>query len=193
MSEHPKNNLPPSQWTLAEQQSYYPYRYSKPNIDASVYLAEGSRVLGDVTIGKESSIWFNTVVRADVNFVRIGERTNIQDLSMIHESFKASPTLIGNCVTVGHSVLLHACTIGDFALIGMGSIVLDDAEIGDFVLLGAGSLVTQGTKIPARSKAFGRPAKVVGQLTDEEIEKLKWSAAHYVRLSRSYLAPNLPS
>lgn len=104
----------------------------------------------------------------------------------MHESFKASPCIIGNDVTVGHSVVLHACTIGNFALIGMGSVVLDDAEIGEFVLLGAGSLVTQGTKIPARSKAFGRPAKVVGQLTDEEIEKLRFSANHYVELAKTY-------
>ncbi|MFM8316128.1 MAG: gamma carbonic anhydrase family protein, partial [Deltaproteobacteria bacterium] len=104
------------------------------------------------------------------------------------ESYKKSPTRIGNSVTIGHSVVLHACTVGDFCLVGMGSIVLDDAELGDYVLLGAGSLVTQGTKIPPRSKAFGRPAKVVGSLSDEEIQFLKQSADHYVRLRQSYLS-----
>jgi carbonic anhydrase/acetyltransferase-like protein (isoleucine patch superfamily) len=150
-------------------------------------VAPGAHVIGDVVLGKESSVWFNTVLRGDVNYIRIGERTNIQDLSLVHESYKKSPTIVGNHVTVGHSVILHACTVGDFSLVGMGSVVLDDAEIGDFVLLGAGSLVTQGAKIPSGMKAFGRPAKVVGPITDEEREFLKWSAEHYVQLARTYL------
>ena len=165
----------------------FPHRYRQPQIDTSVFIAPGSHVLGDVTIGKESSVWFNCVLRGDVNFIKIGERTNIQDMTLIHESYKKSPTIIGDSVTVGHSVVLHACKIGSFSLIGMGSIVLDDAELGEYVLLGAGSLVTQGAKIPPRSKAFGRPAKVVGSLSDEEIKFLEHSAAHYVRLSQTYL------
>lgn len=166
----------------------YPFRYKTPQIDKSVFLATGSQVIGDVVLGKNSSVWFNTVIRGDVNYIRIGEGTNIQDLSMIHVSFESFPTIIGNFVTVGHSVLLHACTVGNYSLIGMGSCVLDGAEIGDEVLLGAGSLVTQGTKIPSGSKAFGRPAKVVGQLTPEERAHLKWNGEHYIRLSRSYLS-----
>lgn len=141
-------------------------------------------------VGKNSSIWFNTVIRADVNSVRVGENTNIQDLTLIHESYKASPTLIGNSVTVGHSCILHACTIGDFCMVGMGSTILDDATLGEFVLLGAGSLVTPGTVIPSFSKAFGRPAKVVGKLTESEIEKLKWLATHYDQLRQIYLSHN---
>ncbi len=164
----------------------YPFRYKTPEIDSSVYQAPGSFVLGDVVIGKYSSVWFNTVIRGDVNFIRIGEGTNIQDMSMIHVSFQSFPTIIGNFVTVGHSVLLHACRVGDHTLIGMGSCVQDGAEIGDNVLLGAGSLVTPGTKIPSGSKAFGRPAKVVGQLTEKEIAHVKWNAEHYMRLSKSY-------
>ena len=178
MSEHQKE--------IEELKKHFPHRYTNPIVDPTVFRAPGSQVIGDVVIGKESSIWFNSVIRADVNYIRIGERTNIQDFTMVHESYKASPTIIGNSVTVGHSVLLHACTVRDFALIGMGSILLDDVEIGEFVLLGAGSLVTQGTKIPAGSKAFGRPAKVVGQLTEEEKEKLRFSADHYVRLAQTY-------
>ncbi|MBY0369124.1 gamma carbonic anhydrase family protein [bacterium] len=164
----------------------YPHRFATPKIHTSALVFPGAQVWGDVHIGAEASIWFNSVVRGDVNYIRIGDRTNIQDLSMIHVSYKASPTIIGNDVTVGHSVVLHACTIKDFALIGMGSTILDDAEIGEFVLLGAGSLVTQGTKIPAGKKAFGRPAKVVGDLTDEEKERLRFSARHYVNLAKSY-------
>lgn len=183
MSEHPKKIL-----TLEELKTAFPHRYRSPQIDPSVFVAPGSHILGDVTLGKESSVWFNCVIRGDVNFVRVGERTNIQDMTLIHESYKKSPTIIGNAVTVGHSVVLHACTIGDFSLIGMGSVVLDDAMIGDYVLLGAGSLVTQGSKIPSRSKAFGRPAKVVGSLSDEEIEFLKRSADHYVQLRQTYLS-----
>ena len=183
MSEHPKKIL-----TLEELKATFPHRYRQPQIDPSVFVAPGSHIIGDVTLGKESSVWFNCVIRGDVNYVRVGDQTNIQDMTLIHESYKKSPTVVGNSVTVGHSVILHACTIGDFSLIGMGSVVLDDAEIGDYVLLGAGSLVTQGTKIPARSKAFGRPAKVVGTLTDEEIQFLKQSAAHYVRLRQTYLS-----
>ena len=165
---------------------YLPHLFHKPQIDPTVFLASGSKIIGDVHIGKDSSVWFNSVIRADVNFVRIGERTNIQDLTLIHESYQASPTLIGNDVTIGHSCVLHACTIKDFSMIGMGSTLLDDAELGEFVLLGAGSLVTQGMKIPAYSKVLGRPAKVVGHLTEAEIEKLKWLSQHYVKLSQIY-------
>jgi len=187
MSEHlkPQSTLP---LTLEELKAHFPHRYKQPSIDPSVFVAPGSHVIGDVSIGKLSSIWFNCVIRGDVNYIRIGEKTNIQDLTLIHESYKKSPTIIGNSVTVGHSVVLHACKVGDFNLIGMGSIVLDEAELGDYVLLGAGSLVTQGTKIPPRSKAFGRPAKVVGTLTDEEIKFLTFSADHYVRLRQTYLS-----
>jgi len=172
---------------------YLPHLFRKPQIDPSAYLASGAKILGDVVIGKESSIWFNAVIRADVNFVRIGERTNIQDLTLIHESYKASPTVIGNSVTIGHSCVLHACTIKDFCMVGMGSTILDDAELGEFVLLGAGSLVTPGTKIPAYSKALGRPAKGVAKLSPQEIDHLKWLADHYVKLREIYQNSDLRS
>ncbi len=149
-------------------------------------VADGVRIYGDVTIGKESNVWFNAVMRGDVNFIRIGERTNIQELSLIHVTYEGNPAIIGSNVTVGHSVILHACTVGDFSLIGMGSTILDGAEIGDFVLLGAGSLVTGNNKIPSGMKAFGRPAKVVGPISEEERAYLKWSADHYVDLARTY-------
>lgn len=176
--------LSPSE--LERLKKHFPHRFTEPKIDPSVFLAPGSHVLGDVTIGKDSSVWFNTVIRADVCYVRIGEKTNIQDCSLIHESFPSTPVIIGDGVTVGHSVTLHACKIGNYSLIGMGSTILDGAEIGDFVLLGAGSLVTPGTKIPSGMKAFGRPAKVVAELTQEEKDRLKWSANHYVDLAKTY-------
>jgi len=178
-------SVPPEQ--IERAKAYLPHLFHKPQLDSSVLVTPGAKIIGDVKIGKESSVWFNAVIRADVNYVRIGERTNIQDLTLIHESYKASPTVIGDSVTIGHSCILHACTIGNFSMVGMGSTVLDDAELGEFVLLGAGSLVTQGSKIPSFSKAFGRPAKVVGKLTPEEIEKLKWLANHYVTLREIYL------
>lgn len=180
----PKLSLSPEE--TARLQTKYPHRYKKPQIDPSVLVATGVRVFGDVTVGKETSLWFNAVLRGDVNYIRIGERTNIQDLALIHVSYQAKPAIIGSNVTIGHSVILHACTVGDFSLVGMGSTVLDGAEIGDYVLLGAGSLVTGNTKIPSGMKAFGRPAKVVGPLTDEEKKFLEWSADHYVDLARTY-------
>lgn len=175
-------------FTHEELKKYLPHRYEKPKINRTVLVAKGACVVGDVVIGEYSSIWFNTIVRADVNYVRIGEKTNIQDLSVVHESYLAEPTIIGNSVTVGHSVVLHACTVRDFALIGMGSVVLDGAEIGEGALIGAGSLVTQNTKIPPFTKAFGRPCKVIADLTEKEIDDIKRSADHYVKLAKTYMA-----
>lgn len=137
-------------------------------------------------IGEWSGIWFNTVARGDVNYIRIGARTNIQDLSLIHVTSQGNPTIIGDDVTVGHSCVIHACTVGNFSLVGMGSVLLDGAELGEFVLLGAGSLVTANTKIPPYTKAFGRPAKPVKELTPAEVEHLKFSAGHYVKLLKTY-------
>src|SRR4029079_5063414 len=134
---------------LEALKKHFPHRFRNPQVHPSVFLAGGSQVHGDVTIGEESSVWFNTVLRGDVNFIRIGKRTNVQDLTMVHVSFEGNPTIIGDSVTIGHSVTLHACTIGNFSLVGMGSLILDEAELGELVLLGAGSLVTQKTKIPS--------------------------------------------
>ena len=164
----------------------FPHRFVKPTISPSAFVAPGAHVYGDVEIGNDSSIWFNTVLRGDVNYIRVGNRPNIQDCSLVHVAYKAYPCLIGNDVTIGHSATIHACSIGNFTLIGMGSQVLDGAEIGDFVLLGAGSLVTPKMKIPSGTKAFGRPAKVVAELTDEERESLRFSAGHYVNLAKTY-------
>lgn len=166
---------------------HFPHRYCNPVISPSAFIASGAQVYGDVQIGDDSSIWFNSVLRGDVNSIRVGVRTNIQDLSLVHVTHNGHPTLIGDDVTIGHSVIVHACTIGHHVLVGMGSTLMDGAEIGDFVIIGAGSLITQGKKIPSGVKVFGRPAKIVAELTEAEREAIRFSSRHYVALSKTYL------
>ncbi len=163
------------------------YKSVKPKIAADVFIAPGAFVIGDVEIGKGSSIWFNTVVRGDVNYIRIGENTNIQDLSMVHVTTAKYPTIIGNGVTVGHRVMLHGCIIGNNCLIGMGAIILDGAEIGDNSLVAAGSLITQGKKFPPGVVIMGAPAKIVREVTPEEIQEFKRLAHHYKNLASTYI------
>lgn len=157
-----------------------------PTVDPSAYVEQSAQVIGDVVIGPRSSIWFNTVVRGDVHFIRIGEETNIQDLCVLHVTGGKHPLNIGSRVTVGHSVTLHGCTVGDLCLIGMGSTILDGAEIGEGSLVAAGSLVAPGTKIPPGSLAMGSPAKVKRPLTPEERKSLEASAATYVQTAKAY-------
>ncbi len=164
----------------------FPHRFQTPKVHPSAFIAPGAHVYGDLEIGEESSIWFNSVLRGDVNYIRVGKRTNIQDCTLVHVAYKAYPCIIGDDVTIGHSAVIHACSIGNTTLIGMGSQILDGAEIGDFVLLGAGSLVTPKMKIPSGTKAFGRPAKIVAELTEAEREGLAFSARHYVNLMKTY-------
>lgn len=149
-------------------------------IDETVFIAEGARLAGeDITIGPGSSVWYNAVIRCDEDCsVTIGERTNVQDLCMVHTS-PGNSVSVGDGVTVGHSCIIHGCTIGDNSLIGMGSIIMDRAVIGNNCVIGAGSLVTEGKVIPDGSMAFGRPAKVVKELTEEQISDLRRSADVY--------------
>ncbi len=149
------------------------------------FIAETANVIGDIVIGENSSIWYNVVIRADVNSVRIGKNTNIQDNSVIHNS-DDFPTIIGDDVTVGHNAIVHACSVGNKVLIGMGAIVLDGAEIGDETIIGAGSIVTSGKKIPSGVLALGSPAKVIRELTVEEKKSLIDSAEKYVKLSKDH-------
>ncbi len=151
-------------------------------IDESVFLADGAKVLGeDVKIDADCSIWYNAVVRCDdEEHVHIGNKTNIQDLCMVHTS-PGCPTTIGNGVTIGHSCIIHGCTIGDNSLIGMGTILLDGAKIGKNCIIGDGSLVTKNTEIPDGCMAFGRPAKVVRELTEIEILTNQGTADWYVK------------
>ncbi len=170
------------------------YKGLIPKIGADVFLAHGAVVIGDVEIGEDSSIWFNVVVRGDVHYIKIGKRTSIQDGSMVHVThFKkedksdGSPTIIGDDVTVGHKVMLHGCTIEDGCLIGMSATILDDAVIGRESIVGAGSLVTKGKKFPPRSLIMGSPAKVVRELSEDEVKELYASAKRYVGFKNNYL------
>ena len=159
-----------------------------PQIAPSAYIAENASIIGDVTIGENSSVWFGCVLRGDVNYIRIGSRTNIQDLSVIHVSSKDFPTILEDEVTVGHNVTLHACYVETGSLVGIGAIVMDGARIGRDSLVAAGSLVTPGTNIPPRSLVMGSPAKVKRELTDEEVAGLKYYWQNYVKLTEIYLA-----
>lgn len=159
-----------------------------------IYLHASAQVIGDVRIGRDSSVWCNAVLRGDVNRIVVGECSNIQDFTMGHVAHKnaakpeGSPLLIGNHVTIGHAVILHGCTIGDECLIGMGSIVMDDAVVERRVMLGAGSLVPPGKVLESGHLYVGRPAAKVRALSDEELAYLKYSAEHYVRVKNNYLA-----
>ena len=165
----------------------YPYKDKKPIIDSSALVVDSAHIIGDVEIGEESSIWFNAVVRGDVNYIRIGKRTNIQDGCVLHVARRTLPLIIGDEVTVGHNVTLHACTVGKRCLIGMGAVVMDGAEVGEESIVGAGSVVTQGTKIPPGSLVLGSPGVVKRQLTEDEKRKIRESANHYVGDIESYL------
>ena len=158
-----------------------------PKIPPSVFIAAGAVVIGDVEIGEASSVWFNTVIRGDVNTIRIGARTNIQDLSMLHVTRKTAPLTIGNEVTVGHRVILHGCTIGDRCLIGMGTVIMDGAVVESGALVGAGSLVSEGSVIPAGMLGFGSPAKPKRPLTEDEKAFLSISARQYIEDAANYL------
>ncbi|KNF09226.1 carbonic anhydrase [Gottschalkia purinilytica] len=154
------------------------YQEAAPEIHESCFVANSAEVIGKVKIGKNTSIWYNCVLRGDENTIVIGESTNIQDGTVIHIS-KDNETIIGDYVTVGHKAIVHACKIGDNVLIGMGAIILDGVEIEDNVLIGAGSIVTPGKKIPSGSLVLGSPARIVRDLTEEEIKQLKQSALDY--------------
>jgi gamma-carbonic anhydrase len=151
----------------------------KPVLGKNVYIARGAVVVGDVTLGDGASVWYNAVLRGDINRIVVGAGSNIQDNSVIHLADEF-PCIVGNYVTVGHSAIVHACTIGDECLIGMGAVILDGAEIGAQCLIGAAALVTQGVKIPDGSMVLGAPAKVVRALSPKERSDLKYWAEKYV-------------
>ena len=165
-----------------------PHHGVAPVIDPSVFVAEGAVVIGDVVIGPGSSIWYQTVLRGDVMHIRIGRNTNIQDACVLHVHQKTRPCLVGDEVTVGHGVILHACTVKDCCLIGIGSTVLDEAVIGEESIVAAGSLVTPGTVIPPRTLAMGRPAKVTRDLGSADLAWIRESAANYARYAAEAIA-----
>lgn len=159
---------------------------TRPILGRDVFVATTAMVIGDVVIGDDSSLWFGVVVRGDVFPIRIGARTNIQDNSVVHVTGGKSATKIGDDVTVGHSVIVHGCTIGDRCLVGMGSIVLDDAVLEDECFVAAGSLVPPRMRVPARSFVMGRPAKVIRRVKDEELEQILEASKHYVANGHDY-------
>ena len=159
----------------------------RPEIDPTAFIADTATVIGDVTVGARSSLWFGAVVRGDVFHVRIGSETSIQDNTVIHVTNGQNATVVGNRVTVGHSVTLHGCTIGDRCIIGMGAIILDKADVGERCIIAAGAVVTPGTKIPAGMLALGAPARPRRELSHEELSWIEYSADHYVELARAYL------
>lgn len=163
-----------------------PFKSTWPVIDPSAYVDVSAQVIGDVTLGPESSVWMNVVIRGDVHRIRIGARTNIQDLTLIHVMRDAFPTTIGDEVTVGHSAVIHGTTIEDRVLIGMGAVLLNGVHIGHDSIVAAGTLLTEGTVIPPRSLVMGRPGKVKRALTDEDVAEIRWYADNYVRYRLEY-------
>ena len=157
----------------------------RPQLGTGVFIAPSADVLGDVTLGDDSSVWYQAVLRGDINRILVGPRSNIQDGAVVHlaDDF---PAVIGELVTIGHKAVVHACTIHDEVLVGMGAIILDGAVIRKNSLVAAGSVVTPGKDFPPGSMIMGSPAKVVRNLTPEEIKSLEVSADHYVELARSY-------
>ena len=167
------------------------FQTHQPQIDETAYVDETALVIGQVSIAKDSSVWPMTVIRGDINTITIGERSNIQDGSVLHVSHKGEYSegaclRIGNDVTVGHSVVLHACTLHDTCLIGIGSVVLDDAVVHSNAMVGAGSLVPSGKELEGGYLWLGRPAKPVRKLTDSELKYLSYSAEHYVKVKQMY-------
>ena len=163
-----------------------PFKNTRPVVDASAYIDQSAQVIGDVHIGAESSVWMNVVIRGDVNHIRIGKRTNIQDLTMVHVMRETHPTIIGDEVTVGHSAVVHGTTIEDRVLIGMGAVLLNGVHIEHDCVIAAGTLLTEGTRIPARSLVMGRPGKVKRHLTDEEVAEIRWYSDNYVNYRLDY-------
>lgn len=163
----------------------YPYKGKSPSIADSVYIADYATITGDVTIGEESSVWFNTVIRGDVAPTIIGNKVNIQDNSVLHQS-PGNPLVLEDEVTIGHQVILHSCRIRKKALIGMGSIILDNAEIGEGAFIGAGSLVPQGKVIPPNTLAFGSPAKVIRELNENDLSEMERISREYAEKGQYY-------
>ena len=163
------------------------FRGVQPQIHETAYVDPSAQVIGDVHMGEESSVWCNAVLRGDMFYIRIGNRTNVQDNSVIHTRTGEKPTILEDEVTVGHSVTLHGCYVEHGSLIGIGSIVLDDVRVGAQSLVAAGSLISPGTVIPPRSLVMGMPARVKRPLTDEEVASLNLFWQNYVTYSREYL------
>ncbi|MEZ5318693.1 MAG: gamma carbonic anhydrase family protein [Vicinamibacterales bacterium] len=164
------------------------YRGRTPAVDPSAYVDPSAQVIGDVVIGAESSVWMQVVIRGDVNHIRIGRRTNVQDGTIVHVMHGIHPTAIGDEVTIGHGAIVHGCTVADRVLVGMGAILLNGVSVGPDSIVAAGSLLTEGTVVPPRSLVMGSPARVRRPLTDEEVASILAYAESYVRYREDYQA-----
>lgn len=165
-----------------------PFEGQSPRVDASAWIAPGATLIGDVTIGPDSSIWYGCILRADVHWIRIGARSNVQDASVLHVTRQRFETIVGDEVTIGHRAVVHGCRIHDGALIGIGAVVLDGAEVGEGALVGAGAVVPPGSRVPPRGLVLGTPARFVRQLEDEELERQRQRTLMYVELAKSHAA-----
>jgi carbonic anhydrase/acetyltransferase-like protein (isoleucine patch superfamily) len=163
-----------------------PFQGVYPKIHESVFLAEGAQIIGDVEIGRESSVWFNAVIRGDVHYIRIGERTNIQDNCTLHVTHQKYPLIIGSDVTIGHGAIVHGATVEDYCLIGMGARILDNAKIHHHSLIAAGALVLEHFEVPEGTLVAGVPARVKRELTDEERKQIEQSAKNYLLYVQQY-------
>ena len=170
-----------------------PYRSIYPTVHPSAFVDASAQVIGDVHLGSESSVWMNVVVRGDVHYVRIGARTNVQDLTLVHVMRDTNPTVIGDDVTVGHSTVVHGCTIEDRCLIGMGAILLNGCRIGTGSIVAAGALVPEGFVVPPGSMVMGLPAKVLRPLSLDEDASIKWYADNYVRYRLDFQTEHTPA
>lgn len=159
-----------------------------PRVGANCFVAETAALIGDVEIGERSSVWYGSVLRGDVYYIRIGREVSVQDNTVIHVTSGRHPTLVGNRVTIGHNVVLHGCTVEDECIIGMGAVVLDRARISKHCIVGAGALVTPGTEIPEGTLVLGSPARPKRDLTSSELDWIQSSADHYADLAAQYLA-----
>lgn len=162
------------------------YLSKVPVIPASVFVAPGAHIIGDVEIGEDCSVWFNTVIRGDVYYIRIGSRTNIQDGAILHVTLNKHPVIMGDEITIGHGAILHGCTVHDRVLIGMGAKVLDRAVIRSNSIIAAGALVKEGYEVPENTLMAGVPAKPVRPLTPDETEKIRRSANNYIEYAKTY-------
>ena len=167
-----------------------PFHDKSPRLHPTVHLDQTAVIIGDVQIEKGSSVWFMTLLRGDVNHIRIGEFTNIQDQCTVHVTRESFPTKIGSFVSVGHKAVLHGCTVGDCCLIGVGAIILDGSQIGDNCIVGSGALVTPGTIIPPGNVTMGSPATVVRAMTPEDVEMVRTIGKRYTDLAESYAKRN---
>ena len=163
------------------------FRGKKPKFGDNCWFAENATIVGDVTMGKNCTVWFNTVVRGDVHSIAIGDNTNIQDGAVIHGTYQKAKTVIGSGISIGHNAVIHGCTLEDDVLIGMGAIVMDGVVVGEESIVGAGSLLTPGTEVPPRSLVHGRPARVVRKVTDDEVENfIMFGVRSYLEYKESY-------